>query len=132
MLSSAIAISVLTTASGGETYSVARLIAEPFLELSVSIAIGAVAAFLYSLISRNKRSTQELFGFSFILANMIFGIVVVNTQSSAFVQKIRDVLGPICMYPYSRHLAWLVQVISSPAPPGKLPVQPLVLLLVRL
>jgi Kef-type K+ transport system membrane component KefB len=109
---SAIAMSILATASGGEALSVARLIAEPFFELSLSIAIGAVAAFLFTLISKNKRSTQELFiltatfiflttgvcelfGFPFILANMVLGIVIVNTQSSSFVQKIRDVLGPI-------------------------------------
>ena len=109
---SAIAIAVISAASGAAHHSVVRLIAEPFLELSVSIAIGAAVAFLYSFISRHKRSSQELFvltatfiflttglceffGFSYILANMIFGIIVVNTQSSAFVQKIRDLLQPI-------------------------------------
>ena len=34
-------------------------------------------------------------GFSFILANMVVGIIITNTQTSSFVQRLRDVLSPL-------------------------------------
>ena len=109
---SAIALSLLSSAGGAASVSVLMLIVAPLAEILLSIAVGAGLALLYSALSRKKRSTQELliltaaflfaitgiselFGLSFILANMVFGIVIVNTQSSAFVQKIRDVLMPL-------------------------------------
>ena len=109
---SAIATSILSADIGGAPVSTWRLIGWPFAEIAMSAAIGAALAFLFTLISRRKRSVQELLilivaflftatglcellGLSYILANMVFGIVVVNTQPSAFVQKIRDVLTPL-------------------------------------
>ena len=109
---SAVAFSFLSTAGNAESISVLKLIGIPFLEILASIGAGGVFALLFVALARKKRSTQELlilttavlfvitgvselFNLSFILANMVFGIVVVNTQPGAFVQKIREVLLPL-------------------------------------
>ncbi|MBT3274628.1 MAG: hypothetical protein HN368_15835 [Spirochaetales bacterium] len=109
---SAFAFSILGSETGAVQPSILKLIGEPFLEIGASIVVGGIMSLLFSLLARKRRSVSEvlillvtflflstgvceIIGLSYILANMVLGIVVVNTQSGVFVQKIRDALSPL-------------------------------------
>ncbi|MAG13654.1 MAG: hypothetical protein CMN78_03555 [Spirochaetales bacterium] len=111
---SAIAMSIIGSAPlpGEASLSFLSLIGLPIVEIIASMGIGAILGLLFSVLGRKRRSSPEVlilliaciffctgatlhFGFSFILANMVIGIIVVNTQASPFVQRIRDVLSPL-------------------------------------
>ena len=108
----AIGLSMLGAQQGGESPSFVSLIGLPIIEILASLGVGAALALLFSLLARKRRSSSEILilltaflffctgiavrlGFSFILANMMIGVLVVNTQPSPFVQRIREVLSPL-------------------------------------
>lgn len=105
---SAIAKSIITGSSSGLFLT----IFEPVKEVLLSFGIGAIISLLYCLIARKLTSTSDIFALTFaailvviglctyfhlslILTNMIFGIVVVNTQQYSLVEKIHGKLKEI-------------------------------------
>lgn len=106
---SAFAKSLLSKEMGAETGSLLELIGTPVLEVVLSILIGCLIAFLFSILARKLSHNRDLFillftfilissgicitlNLSLILTNMIFGIVVVNTQNFKLVEKIHNEL----------------------------------------
>ncbi|MCD4650273.1 MAG: cation:proton antiporter [Candidatus Cloacimonetes bacterium] len=103
----AISISFLISSTGAEAVSVVKLILIPLQEIGLSIAIGAAIAFLFSIITRWFDEAGDIFilAFGFILAiagiskmlntsliltAMVFGIILVNTQSRTLLHRLSD------------------------------------------
>ncbi len=106
---SAIAQSIIMGEGGGTPGSFINLISEPLLEIGLSLLVGAISAFLFCLLARQLSNPRDIFiltfavvlistgiclylNLSFILTNMVLGIVVVNTQPNRLIQKIREEL----------------------------------------
>ncbi|MBL7135184.1 MAG: cation:proton antiporter [Candidatus Marinimicrobia bacterium] len=85
----------------------------PFKEIILSLLLGGIIATIFSLLARKMRSAEDIliltigfilasngickvFNLSLILTNMVFGMIVVNTQSHSLLQKIHDRL-PLVM-----------------------------------
>ncbi len=96
---------MLASEIGMESQGFVALIAEPLIEVGLSIGVGAVAAFLFVLLSRKLDSGRDLFlllfafvfisaglsvmlHLSVILTNMVLGIVIINTQKRSVSEKI--------------------------------------------
>ncbi|PIE35724.1 hypothetical protein CSA56_03145 [candidate division KSB3 bacterium] len=109
---SAIARSLLFSETG-ESASLLGMIILPCEEIMFSALLGGVMAVAFSFLARKLKHAGDvlilLVGFTFtmigfssmfhlslILANMVLGMLVVNTQSHSVVQKIRDRL-PLIM-----------------------------------
>ena len=105
----AIARSVLLHQHGATPEALWRLIVTPLLEIGLSCLIGAVVAVAYRLLARRLTERRDLFILTFatvlitvgisevlhlslILTNLVVGLVIVNTQSPALTEKIRDQL----------------------------------------
>jgi len=98
----------------GETSeSLFAMIMHPLQEVVLSIIIGGLIAFIFSFLARKLKNADDvlilIFGFTFaasglciafhlslILTNMVFGMVIINTQPRSLVQKIHNRL-PIIM-----------------------------------
>ncbi len=106
---SAVAKSLLGHEIGVDTGSILTLISVPLMEVGISIAVGAGVAVLFSVLARMLDKNRDLFillfGFilistglchilnlSLILTNMVFGIVIVNTQRFTLIEKLHDEL----------------------------------------
>ena len=89
------------------------MILYPFKEIILSFLLGGIIATVFSLLARRLRSAEDIliltigfilasngickgFHLSLILTNMVFGMIVVNTQSHSLLQKIHGRL-PIVM-----------------------------------
>jgi Kef-type K+ transport system membrane component KefB len=105
----AVSRSILQRQAGGETMSFGELIAAPLLEVVLSIVIGVLIAFIFSLIARRMKSKQDIFillfatvlitcglsvplHLSLILTNMVIGFVIVNTQPGNIIRKFEEEL----------------------------------------
>lgn len=95
-------------AEGGATLAV--LLLEPLREIGLSMAVGIGMALPYSLMARRIRNDRDILPLTFafvllttgiteilhlslILTNMIFGMLVVNTQPPALINRIKKELG---------------------------------------
>lgn len=105
----AFAKSLLGQEMGIDTGSILQLISTPLIEVGLSLVVGCVVSFLFSILSRKLSKNRDLFillfGFilissglckilnlSVILTNMVFGIVIVNTQKFTLIEKLHDEL----------------------------------------
>ena len=105
----AIARSLLLHQHGEAPEALWRLIVTPLLEIGLSCLIGAVVAVAYRLLARRLAEGRDLFILTFatvlinvgisevlhlslILTNLVVGLVIVNTQSPALTEKIKDEL----------------------------------------
>jgi len=105
----AFAKSILVADMGGPAAGFWAMMAEPFKEVLLSLAVGTVIALLFSLLIRKVKSGRDvfivtfstvfiatgiaqIFHFSLILTNMMIGIVAVNTQPNQVYQSISDEL----------------------------------------
>ena len=108
----AFAKSILGAEAGMKTGSILSLAAKPFLEVLLSAGIGGVISILYSLLAGKMKTGRDMFillfafvfmitglcsilHLSLILTNMIFGIIIVNTQAKSLVEKIHNELSEI-------------------------------------
>ncbi len=104
--------SLLGQEMGIEAGSFWELISTPLLEVGLSIVVGGVIAFLFSILARKLSKGRDIFillfafilissglchtlHLSLILTNMIIGIVVVNTQKFTLIEKIHHELTQI-------------------------------------
>ena len=100
---------LLINQGGGGEFNMLHAILEPFKETFLSLLIGAVVAYILSMLIRKVKSKSELLilvvGFvllsngvcvllhlSLILTNMAIGLVIVNTQRHDLSHKIGEVL----------------------------------------
>ncbi len=109
----AIANSILVTQSGGAEVSTLTLLLEPLQEIVLSIVLGSALSLFFSAMSKKINNVSDItilaFGFIFvslglcswlnlslILTNMVFGMVLINTQSQSFIRKLQEPL-PLIM-----------------------------------
>jgi Kef-type K+ transport system membrane component KefB len=105
---SAIAQSLLHSEIGGDM-NMWLVLAEPMKEVLFSVVAGSIMGYLFGLLVKRLKDKVEtlillfsmvltiagicsLIGLSEILTNMIFGIVVVNTQSSKVIHNLKSQL----------------------------------------
>jgi len=106
---SAAAKHLLAAETGGTAAAAATgagLFLDPLFEVLFSLGIGLAAGILFSLLTRNMKSTKDMFIITFgivlaaaglctmfeislILTNMVIGMFVVNTQSSKLIHSIK-------------------------------------------
>jgi len=108
----ALARSLLMTETGSEQIGFMAMMKEPLIEVIGGALCGIVFAFLFSVLGRQLKQSRDIFlllfafvliisgisehfHLSIILTNMIFGMVVINTQPHSFTQKIHDELTTI-------------------------------------
>lgn len=108
----AFAKSLLGQEMGIEAGSFFELIGDPLKEVGLSIVIGAAISFIFSILARRLKSGRDIFillfsfvlissglchtlHLSLILTNMIFGIIIINTQKFTLVEKIHSELTKI-------------------------------------
>ncbi|PIE05234.1 MAG: hypothetical protein CSA76_00105 [Spirochaetales bacterium] len=105
----AIARHLLQPAAGGSFLS---LLTPPLLEIGLSLAVGVALAYIFSLAARKNDSRRDQFlmlfifvmigtglsqklHLSLILTNMVFGMVVVNSQRRSLITQLHDALADI-------------------------------------
>ena len=105
----AIARSIITGESGGPADTLWTLLSSPLKEIGLSLLVGAVLAVLFCLLARKLKNRRDLFiltfatvlvstgiclrlHLSFILTNIVLGIVAVNTQPHGLIRKIKEEL----------------------------------------
>ncbi len=105
--SAAIAKKLLMHEAGAGDTGFFIMMLEPLKEIGLSIVVGVIIAFFFSLVSRKLKNSGDVallligstfvaigisaqFHLSLIMINLIIGLVVVNTQSHDLIQKIRD------------------------------------------
>ena len=93
----------------GGAPSILATIMLPLKEVGLSVLVGSVAAFFFSMLFKKLKSARDIFilifasvliitgistrlHLSLILTNMVYGIVLVNTQRHTVLQKMRDEL----------------------------------------
>ncbi|MBN1575613.1 MAG: cation:proton antiporter [Chitinispirillaceae bacterium] len=108
----AIARSLLLAETGSNDMSVLSMLYEPLVEIVGGILCGIILAALFSILGRRLAKSRDLFllmfayalilagicdafHFSIILTNMVFGMMVVNTQPHSFTHKIHDELSSV-------------------------------------
>jgi Kef-type K+ transport system membrane component KefB len=106
---SAVARSLLQTEVGAGEADILAQLGEPLVEIGLSVLVGVLTAFLFCVLARRLTRSREVFilvfalvlistgvstqlHLSYILTNMVLGIVIVNTQRHALIQMIRDEL----------------------------------------
>lgn len=109
---SAFAKSMLGAEVGLESQSILELIGIPLREVGLSILIGGAISIVFSLLAKRLKKGRDIFillfafvlissglchwfHLSIILTNMIFGIVIVNTQKYQLIEKIHEELTQI-------------------------------------
>ncbi len=109
----AIVRAVLLRETGAVSENFWSMMLYPFKEIIFSFLLGGIIATIFSLLTRKLQNAGDIliliFGFilasngictvfhlSLILTNMVFGMIVVNTQSHSLLQKIHDRL-PLVM-----------------------------------
>lgn len=110
---SAIARTMLLHETGATSQSFFMMILPPIKEIVLSVVVGGAVAVLFSWLARTLKHAGDvmslvvgftftviglstMFHLSLILTNMIVGMIIVNTQPYALVQKIHDRL-PLLM-----------------------------------
>jgi Kef-type K+ transport system membrane component KefB len=105
----AIARSLLLAESGSADISIFAMLREPAIEIIGGIIAGTLFSILFTLLGRTLKQSRdiflllfgfvltltgvcEFFHFSIILTNMIFGMIIINTQPHSFTQHIHDEL----------------------------------------
>jgi Kef-type K+ transport system membrane component KefB len=100
---------IIAASPASETQSIISIILVPLKEVGMSFLFGTIAAFIFSLLLRKLESERDIFilifasvlmitgisdrlHLSLILTNMVYGIVIVNTQRQTLLQKMKDVL----------------------------------------
>jgi Kef-type K+ transport system membrane component KefB len=95
-----------TGTSAAAAMTGAGLFLEPLFEVLLSLGIGLAAGIIFSLLTRNLKSTKDIFIITFgvvlavaglctmleislILTNMVIGMFAVNTQSSKLIHSIK-------------------------------------------
>lgn len=98
---------MLLSETGDSVTAVISTILLPLKEVGLSVLVGSVAAFFFSLLFRKIENARDVFimifasvlivtgistrlHLSLILTNMVYGIVLVNTQPAGVLQKMRD------------------------------------------
>ncbi|MDZ7822013.1 MAG: cation:proton antiporter [Candidatus Marinimicrobia bacterium] len=126
----AIAKNLLHQQTGGAGASFAVMMWEPLKEVMLSVAVGMLLAFFFSLLAKRLKHSGDvsilLIGttliaiglstflhLSLILTNMIIGMVVVNTQPYDLLQKIMSAFLPLCRCFSSSSLRWPAQTCTS-------------------
>ena len=106
---SAIARHLLSPSGEG---GVLALVTEPLLEIIISLGVGLILAFFFSLLTRKVNSKRDqflllfvfvmiatglsqVFHLSLILTNMVLGMTVVNTQRSSLITQLHDAMADI-------------------------------------
>ena len=106
---SAIAQSLISGANTTAHNNVITLLSKPLLEVGLSIAVGIIMAYIFSLLAKKLKGERDifillfsfvlittglcsLFHLSLILTNMILGIVLINTQANSLIRKIHNEL----------------------------------------
>jgi Kef-type K+ transport system membrane component KefB len=106
---SAVARSLLQTEAGAGEADILAQLGEPLVEIGLSVLVGVLTALLFCVLARRLTRSREVFilvfalvlistgvstqlHLSYILTNMVLGIVIVNTQRHALIQMIRDEL----------------------------------------
>ncbi|MFP4179177.1 MAG: cation:proton antiporter [Spirochaetaceae bacterium] len=101
--------SIVEQSVSGHSESFLSLMTPPLVEVLVSIAVGVAAAVFFSALARKLKSSRDIFILLFsvvllsvgisvslhaslILANMVLGFVVVNTQSKTLLKKMEEEL----------------------------------------
>jgi len=104
---SAVAKKLLMQESGMISGSLALMMWEPIKEIGLSIIVGLIIAFIFSLLIKKISSSNDIsllligmtfiaigmsiqFHLSLIMINLIIGLVIVNTQTYDVTQKIHD------------------------------------------
>ncbi|HUT65114.1 MAG TPA: cation:proton antiporter [Spirochaetota bacterium] len=99
---------IVSDPAGGAP-SILATIMLPLKEVGLSVLVGSVAAFFFSMLFKKLKSARDIFilifasvliitgistrlHLSLILTNMVYGIVLVNTQRHTVLQKMRDEL----------------------------------------
>ncbi|MFW6254901.1 MAG: cation:proton antiporter, partial [Chitinivibrionales bacterium] len=105
----AFAQTILESQAGLHTNGFLQIIAGPLIEVVLSILVGTAAALLFCILGRKLENSRDIFilivGFIFvttglapvlhislILTNMVFGMVVINTQPHGFSVRIGEEL----------------------------------------
>lgn len=105
----AIARSLLLAEGGSSDVSVFTMLREPVIEIVGGVITGGLGSALFALMGRGLRQSRdiflllfsfvlmltgicEVFHFSIILTNMIFGMIVINTQPHSFTKSIHNEL----------------------------------------
>jgi Kef-type K+ transport system membrane component KefB len=100
---------MIASGPAGEEPSILATIILPLKEVGLSVLVGSIAAFFFSMLFKKLKSTRDIFilifasvliitgistrlHLSLILTNMVYGIVLVNTQRHTVLQKMRDEL----------------------------------------
>lgn len=108
----AVARSLLQLEQSGEVSGVGSMLLTPLTEVGASLVVGAIAALLFCPLARRLRESRDVFILAFslvlvcagiasalhaslILTNMVFGLLVVNTQPHNFTERIRRELSEI-------------------------------------
>ncbi len=103
---------MLLPETGDSETAVISTILLPLKEVGLSFLVGSVAAFLFSLLIKKIDNARDVFimifasvlivtgistrlHLSLILTNMVYGIVLVNTQPAGVLQKMRDKLSDV-------------------------------------
>jgi Kef-type K+ transport system membrane component KefB len=103
---------MLLSETGDSATAVISTILLPLKEVGLSFLVGSVAAFLFSLLFKKIDNARDVFimifasvlivtgistrlHLSLILTNMVYGIVLVNTQPAGVLQKMRDKLSDV-------------------------------------
>jgi Kef-type K+ transport system membrane component KefB len=110
---SAIVRNMLLKEAGKTSGNLFGLVFQPIKEIVLSVIVGAIVAAVFALLARRLKHAGDvlilvvgftfmvngicsMFHLSLILTNMVVGIVLVNTQPHALIQKIHDRL-PLLM-----------------------------------
>jgi Kef-type K+ transport system membrane component KefB len=105
----ALARGLLTAGADGSEEAILIQLLAPLQEIGLSVLVGVLAALLFCLLARRLTHSRDIFilmfavvlistgacvklQLSYILTNMVAGIVIVNTQRHALIQTIRDEL----------------------------------------
>jgi Kef-type K+ transport system membrane component KefB len=105
----AIAKKLLMQETGIVDANFALMLLEPIKEIGLSILVGALLAFFFSLVSKKISYSGDisliligltfvsiglsiLFHLSLIMINLIVGLIIVNTQTHELTEKVRDKL----------------------------------------
>ena len=108
----AIARALLQMDQGQAATGVGSMVLKPLFEVGASLLIGIVAALVYCPLARRLQESRDVFILAFalvlvtagiaaaahgslILTNMIFGLIIVNTQPHSFTERLRRELTEI-------------------------------------
>ncbi len=103
----AVAKNFLMQQTGATETHLLSMLLEPLIEITLSIIVGGILAFVFSLITRKIKNAGDIsliligimflalglsnqFHLSLIMINLVIGLVIVNTQRHELIQNIHD------------------------------------------